>query len=54
MKSIDGQTFPTENPATGKVIADIQQSGKADVDQAVQAAKDAFKLVNPLIICNII
>lgn len=44
MKSIDGQTFPTENPATGKVIADIQQSGKADVDQAVQAARDAFKL----------
>lgn len=43
MKSSDGKTFPTENPATGKVIADIQQANKADVDKAVQAAKDAFK-----------
>ncbi|CAH0725020.1 unnamed protein product, partial [Brenthis ino] len=42
-KSVDGKVFPTENPATGEVIADIQQAGKADVDLAVQAAKEAFK-----------
>lgn len=45
MKSLDGKTFQTENPATGQVIADVQQAGKADVDRAVQAAKEAFKWV---------
>ncbi|KOB67933.1 Mitochondrial aldehyde dehydrogenase [Operophtera brumata] len=43
VKSSDGKTFPTENPATGKVIADVQQAGTADVAKAVRAAKDAFK-----------
>ncbi|XP_053612050.1 aldehyde dehydrogenase, mitochondrial [Plodia interpunctella] len=47
VKSSDGRTFQTENPATGKVIAEVQQAGKADVDKAVQAAKDAFKLGSP-------
>lgn len=47
VKSSDGKTFATENPSNGKVIAEVQQSGKADVDKAVKAAKDAFKLGSP-------
>ncbi|XP_026331137.1 aldehyde dehydrogenase, mitochondrial-like [Hyposmocoma kahamanoa] len=47
VKSLDGKTFRTENPATGQVIADVQHAGKADVDRAVQAAKEAFKLGSP-------
>lgn len=43
VKSLDGKTFQSENPANGQVIADVQQAGKADVDRAVQAAKEAFK-----------
>lgn len=46
VKSSDGKTFKTENPTTGEVIAEVQQAGKADVDRAVKAAKDAFKLVS--------
>ncbi|KAM7362598.1 aldehyde dehydrogenase X, mitochondrial [Cochliomyia hominivorax] len=37
-----GKTFPTINPATGKVIAEIAEGDKADVDMAVEAAKKAF------------
>ncbi|XP_061720071.1 aldehyde dehydrogenase, mitochondrial [Cydia pomonella] len=44
VKSSEGKTFQTVNPANGKVIADIQQAGQADVEQAVQAANEAFKL----------
>ncbi|KAH9640803.1 hypothetical protein HF086_001964 [Spodoptera exigua] len=47
VKSSDGKTFKTENPATGQPIADVQQASKADVDIAVKAAKDAFKLGSP-------
>ncbi|XP_041981069.1 aldehyde dehydrogenase, mitochondrial [Aricia agestis] len=47
VKSADGKTFPTENPATGEVITEVQQSGKADIDRAVQAAKEAFKFGSP-------
>ncbi|XP_052758420.1 aldehyde dehydrogenase, mitochondrial [Galleria mellonella] len=47
VKSSDGRTFPTENPATGEVITEVQQSGKADVDKAVKAAKEAFRLGSP-------
>ncbi|CAF4825264.1 unnamed protein product [Pieris macdunnoughi] len=47
VKAADGKTFQTVNPTDEKVIADIQQGGKADIDKAVQAAKDAFKLGSP-------
>ena len=33
-----GQTFDSINPATGQVIATIQQASKADVDSAVHSA----------------
>jgi len=43
-KSASGKTFKTVNPATGEVIAEVQEGDKADVDAAVKAAQNAFKL----------
>ncbi|EZA51444.1 hypothetical protein DMN91_006993 [Ooceraea biroi] len=43
-KSRSGKTFPTINPSTGEVIADIQEGSKEDIDIAVQAANKAFRL----------
>ncbi|CAH1113016.1 unnamed protein product [Psylliodes chrysocephalus] len=42
-KSKSGQTFETVNPSTGKVVTEVQQGGKADIDLAVDAAHEAFK-----------
>jgi len=42
VNSKSGKTFPTLNPCTGKKIVDIAEGDKADVDIAVQAARDAF------------
>ncbi|KAM3961675.1 aldehyde dehydrogenase [Aphomia sociella] len=47
VKSSDGKTFKTENPANGQIITEVQQANKTDVDKAVKAAKDAFKLGSP-------
>lgn len=39
----DGQSrFPTANPATGEVLAEVVQGSPADVDAAVRAARRAF------------
>ncbi|CAH1255682.1 ALDH1A2 [Branchiostoma lanceolatum] len=46
-KSESGKTFPTINPATREKICDIQEGDKADVDKAVKAAREAFKLGSP-------
>nr|ABG77991.1 1-pyrroline-5-carboxylate dehydrogenase 2 [Glossina morsitans morsitans] len=43
-KSATGKTFPSINPTTEKAIAEVQRAGKEDVDLAVQAARDAFRL----------
>lgn len=43
-KSASGKTFQTINPATGEAVAEVQEGGKADVDLAVKAAHNAFKL----------
>lgn len=40
--SSSGKTFPTINPSNEKVIAQIAEGDKADVDKAVIAAKNAF------------
>ena len=37
-----GETFATLNPATGQVIAKVQQASVADVDAAVQSASEGF------------
>ena len=46
-ESVSGKTFPTINPATGDKICDVQEGDKADVDKAVKAACEAFKLGSP-------
>jgi acyl-CoA reductase-like NAD-dependent aldehyde dehydrogenase len=38
-----GRTFPTYNPATGEVLAEVAEADAADVDRAVRAARDAFE-----------
>ncbi len=45
--SVSGKTFATINPATGEKICDVAEGDKADVDKAVAAAKEAFKLGSP-------
>lgn len=37
-----GAVFPTVNPATGEVIAEVAEAGEEDVDRAVLAARAAF------------
>jgi aldehyde dehydrogenase (NAD+) len=38
-----GKTFPTINPATGEVIAQVAEADATDVDKAVGAARAAFE-----------
>jgi len=38
---LGGKTLPVENPSTGQTIARIARGTKADIDAAVNAAKDA-------------
>lgn len=47
MNSKSGKTFKTVNPATGKVICNVQEADKADVEIAVKAANDAFRRGSP-------
>ena len=42
--AVSGKTFPTINPCTGEKIIDVAEGDKADVDKAVAAASEAFKL----------
>ncbi len=37
-----GETIAVENPATGEVLAHVPRSAEADVDDAVNAAQEAF------------
>ena len=41
--ALSGKRFPTENPATGKVLAEIAECDAADVDAAVRSARRAFE-----------
>ncbi|GLR45298.1 aldehyde dehydrogenase [Mesorhizobium amorphae] len=41
--ALSGKTFPTINPATGKVLAELPAASAADVDKAVAAARRAFE-----------
>nr|XP_014094615.1 aldehyde dehydrogenase X, mitochondrial isoform X3 [Bactrocera oleae] len=41
--AVSGKKFPTINPATGKLIAQVAEGDKADVDLAVAAAKNTFR-----------
>lgn len=41
--ALSGKTFPTTNPATGAVLAQVAACGPEDVDFAVEKARDAFE-----------
>ncbi|OWF44075.1 retinal dehydrogenase 1-like [Mizuhopecten yessoensis] len=47
VNSVSGKTFPTLDPCTEEKIADIQEGDKADIEKAVEAAKEAFKIGSP-------
>lgn len=38
-----GKTFPTYDPATGEVLAQIAEGDREDINRAVQAARNAFE-----------
>ncbi len=42
VNAASGKTFPTYNPATGEVLAQIAEGDRADIDAAVKAAREAF------------
>ena len=42
VNSISGKTFPTYNPATGEILAQVAEGDREDVEQAVKAARKAF------------
>jgi phenylacetaldehyde dehydrogenase len=42
LDAVSGKTFPTYNPATGEVLAQVAEGDKADIDAAVKAARKAF------------
>src|SRR6516165_3969873 len=41
--SSSNKTFPAINPATGETICQVAEADKADVDQAVKAARKALE-----------
>src|ERR1035437_8964192 len=43
VNAASGKTFPTYNPATGEVLAQIAEGDRADIDAAVRAARKAFE-----------
>ncbi|KAM4567637.1 aldehyde dehydrogenase, mitochondrial-like [Fundulus diaphanus] len=45
--AVSGKTFPTINPSTGEVICQVAEADQADVDKAVKAAHNAFRLGSP-------
>ncbi|XP_029959382.1 aldehyde dehydrogenase, mitochondrial-like [Salarias fasciatus] len=45
--AVSGRTFPTINPATGEIICQVSEADQVDVDKAVKAARDAFRLGSP-------
>jgi len=40
--SISGKTFPTYNPATGEILAQVAEGDREDIEQAVKSARKAF------------
>jgi len=43
MNAASGKTFPTYNPATGEVMAQIAEGDREDINRAVKAARKAFE-----------
>ena len=42
VNAASGRTFPTYNPATGEVLAQVAEGDREDINQAVAAARNAF------------
>src|SRR5713101_1016371 len=42
VNAASGKTFPTYNPATGEVLAQVAEGARQDIDVAVKAARKAF------------
>jgi len=42
VNAASGKTFPTYNPATSEVLAQVAEGDRADIDLAVKAARKAF------------
>jgi phenylacetaldehyde dehydrogenase len=42
VNAASGKTFPTYNPATGEVLAEVAEGDRADVELAVKAGRKAF------------
>src|ERR1700681_3673681 len=42
VNAASGKTFPTYNPATGEVLAQVAEGDREDINQAVKAARKAF------------
>ena len=42
VNAASGKTFPTYNPATGEVLAQVAEGDRQDIDLAVKAARKAF------------
>jgi phenylacetaldehyde dehydrogenase len=40
--AVSGKTFPTYDPSTGEVLAQVAEGDRADIDLAVKAARNAF------------
>ena len=43
VNAASGKTFPTYNPATGEVLAQVAEGDREDIEQAVRAARKAFE-----------
>ena len=43
VEAASGKTFPTYNPATGEVLAQVAEGNSDDIDRAVIAARNAFE-----------
>src|SRR5271156_2762906 len=42
VNAASGKTFPTYNPATGEILAQVAEGDREDINQAVEAARKAF------------
>src|SRR5215475_8219761 len=42
VNAASGKTFPVYDPSTGEIMVQVAEADAADVDQAVQAARNAF------------
>src|SRR6202048_1362302 len=42
VNAASGKTFPSYNPATGEVLAQVAEADREDINQAVKAARKAF------------